>query len=67
MSPETVELTLRAQEVLADAARVRRQTAENLRLMRGQRERLIDAAQEFEEAADASRDRSQHAATAARG
>ena len=63
MSPETIELTLRAQEVLADAARTCRQTAENLRLMREQKEKLVDAAQEFEEAAHANRERTQAAAS----
>jgi hypothetical protein len=39
MSPETIELTLRVQEVLADSRRVFRQTAENFKLTQELRKR----------------------------
>jgi hypothetical protein len=41
MSPETIKLTLRAQEVVTESRRVCRQTAENLRLT----EELIEQAE----------------------
>jgi hypothetical protein len=50
MSPETIELTERAQAALADAARTRRQIAENLQAMKGEKERLQEFAWEYEEA-----------------
>jgi hypothetical protein len=43
MSPETITLTLRAQQVIAESRRVCRQTAENVRLTEELRERAEEA------------------------
>jgi hypothetical protein len=49
MSPETIEITLRAQEIMADSARLYRQTAENFRLTEEIRKRAEEALLGFEQ------------------